>query len=162
MRVRGIILICILLASSVGIAQSTSYILSANQASELSESLSESNINSKVEELISDPLNYSTFIGGSGDDRVETMALDSFGNTYVAGRTSSPDFPIVNAFNSTYGGGYSDCFVQKLSADGSDLLFSTFIGGQDYEFAKSIVVDEYGNAYVTGVTNSTDFPTVNA
>ncbi|MFW9912029.1 MAG: SBBP repeat-containing protein [Candidatus Thorarchaeota archaeon] len=162
MRVRGIILIWILLAFSVGITQSTLLFSSANQGSESSRSISEASINSKVEELIGDPLNYSTFLGGSGDDRVETMALDSFGNTYVAGSTSSPDFPTVNALNSTYGGGYSDCFVQKLSADGSDLLFSTFIGGQDYEFARSIVVDEYGNAYVTGITNSTDFPTVNA
>ncbi|MFX0053366.1 MAG: SBBP repeat-containing protein [Promethearchaeota archaeon] len=167
MRVRGIILIWILLAFSVGITQSTSFFSSANQASESSESISKASINSKrsyieSEELISDPLNYSTFIGGYKDDRVEAMALDSYGNVYVAGHTSSPEFPTVNAFESTYGGGYTDCFVLKLSADGSELLFSTFIGGQDYEYAKSIVVDEFGNAYVTGLTNSTDFPSVNA
>jgi hypothetical protein len=114
------------------------------------------------EELIIDPLLYSTFIGGSGEDRVEAMALDIFGNTYVTGHTYSPDFPTVNAFNSTHGGGYTDCFVLKLSANGSDLLYSTFIGGQDFEYAYSIAVDASGNAYVTGGTNSSGFPTVNA
>ena len=114
------------------------------------------------EELIIDPLLYSTFIGGSGEDRPRALALDTFGNTYVAGHTYSPDFPTVNAFNSTHGGGYTDCFILKLSADGSDLLYSTFIGGQEFEFANSIAVDIAGNAYVTGSTYSPDFPTANA
>ncbi|MFX1263667.1 MAG: SBBP repeat-containing protein [Promethearchaeota archaeon] len=105
---------------------------------------------------------YSTFVGGSGYDQGLCIAVDSFGNAFVTGYTESFNFPTVNAYNSTYGGGESDCFVFKLSADGSTLLYSTFVGGRDSDEANSIAVDSAGNAFVTGWTRSSDFPTLNA
>jgi hypothetical protein len=105
---------------------------------------------------------YSTFIGGRNHDWASSIAVDTSGNAYVAGGTESPDFPSVNAYDSTYGGGNMDCFVFKLSADGSTLLYSTFVGGSDGDVGNSIAVDSSGNAYVTGGTESPDFPTVNA
>jgi hypothetical protein len=104
---------------------------------------------------------YSTFVGGTGEDWASSIALDLSGNAFVAGYTESPDFPMVNAYSSTYGGEW-DCFVFKLSADGSTLLYSTFIGGREYDWVSSVAVDSSGNAYVTGGTLSPDFPTVNA
>ncbi|MHA1577626.1 MAG: SBBP repeat-containing protein [Candidatus Thorarchaeota archaeon] len=103
---------------------------------------------------------YSTFLGGSGSERANSMAVDSEGNVYVTGVTSSADFPTVNAYNDTYGQS-DDCFVYKLNATGNGLLYATFIGGADEDNGQSIAVDSEGNAYVTGYTESTDFPTVN-
>ncbi|MHA2352154.1 MAG: SBBP repeat-containing protein [Candidatus Thorarchaeota archaeon] len=108
---------------------------------------------------------YSTFIGGAGRDEARSIAVDTLGNAFVTGFTTSPDFPTVNAYNSTYGGGVEwdgDCFVFKLSADGSTLLYSTFVGGGEGDWAISIAIDSLSNAYVTGVTRSPDFPMVNA
>jgi hypothetical protein len=113
------------------------------------------------EELVIDPLLYSTFIGGSGSDRGKSIALDTSGNTYVVGNTEYWDFPTVNAYDSTFNG-TGDCFVLKISSNGSSLLYSTFIGGQDFDYAEAIAVDVFGNAYITGSTESPDFPTVNA
>ena len=104
---------------------------------------------------------YSTFIGGSNVDQATGIAMDSSNNVYLTGNTYSSNFPTVNAYNSTFGGG-SDLFVLKLSVDGSSLLYSTFIGGSNYELANSITLDSVGNAYVTGYTQSNNFPTVNA
>ncbi|MFW9888582.1 MAG: SBBP repeat-containing protein [Candidatus Thorarchaeota archaeon] len=113
------------------------------------------------QELIIDPLVYSTFVGGSGSDETSSIAVDSSGNVYVTGRTYLSDFPTVNAYNSIPAGEW-DCFVFKLSADGSTLLYSTFVGGRSSEESHSIAVDSSDNAYVTGHTNSPDFPMVNA
>ncbi|MHA1909155.1 MAG: SBBP repeat-containing protein [Candidatus Thorarchaeota archaeon] len=108
-----------------------------------------------------DSLLYSTFVGGSEYDRGASIAIDSAGNTYVTGGTGSTNFPTVNAYDDTHGGG-SDCFVFKLSANGDSLLYSTFVGGSSPDEGASIAVDSAGNAYVTGKTWSSDFPTVNA
>jgi hypothetical protein len=112
--------------------------------------------------LIIDPvLQYSTFLGGNGQDQGESIAVDSTGNAYVAGFTDSTNFPLVNAGPGTKGN-RTDVFVTKLNAAGSALIYSTYIGGSDSEFCHGVAVDAAGNAYVTGVTVSTDFPTVNA
>jgi alpha-tubulin suppressor-like RCC1 family protein len=109
--------------------------------------------------LIIDPLLYSTFVGGSSYDYGHSIAVDMEGNIYVTGNTRSSDFPTTeNAYNRTHGDGL-DCFVFKLSADGSTLLYSTFIGGSSYDSGQSIAVDMEGNIYVTGNTESGDFPT---
>jgi len=103
---------------------------------------------------------YSTYLGGSGVDYGLGIAVDSSGNAYVTGQTSSTDFPTVNPFQATNHGGY-DAFVAKLNAAGSALVYSTYLGGSNNDWDQGIAVDSSGNAYVTGQTSSTDFPTVN-
>jgi hypothetical protein len=107
---------------------------------------------------------YSTYLGGSGDDSGLGIAVDGDGNAYVTGSTSSTDFPTANAFQATKGGpsGYFNVFIAKVAADGSALLYSTYLGGSGGDHAASIAVDGEGNAYVTGYTSSSDFPTANA
>jgi Divergent InlB B-repeat domain/Beta-propeller repeat len=110
---------------------------------------------------------YSTYLGGNNKDlgnffeEGENIAVDSFGNAYVTGRTSSTDFPTVNAKYPKLWGSY-DAFVTKFNASGSKVLYSTYLGGSGNEFGLGIAVDSAGNAYVTGATGSSNFPTVNA
>jgi PKD repeat protein len=105
-------------------------------------------------------LQYSTFFGSSA--YIYGMALDSSKNIYVCGGTTSTDFPVVNAYQSTSGGGSMDGFIAKLSPDGSTILFSTYLGGNAEDRANGIAIDPSGNIYVTGQTKSSDFPTMNA
>jgi hypothetical protein len=103
------------------------------------------------------PLLYSTFIGGGGDDGGHSIAIDSAGNAYLTGYTSSPDFPITpGAFDTTYNG--ADAFVAELDSTGSSLLYSTYLGGGDNDWGSSIAVGPAGITYVTGLTQSSDFP----
>ncbi len=109
---------------------------------------------------------YSTFLGGSGSngsvDIGEGIAVDAAGNAYVTGFTTSTDFPTRNAFQEKHGGGVEDAFVAKLNAAGSDLLYSSYLGGTSLEAGASIAVDSSANAYVTGrvdMFNSSTFPT---
>ena len=111
---------------------------------------------------------YSTYLGGRRYDRGNGIAVDDRGNAYVTGHTESPNFPTVNAVQPTFGGG-GDAFVAKLTPNGSQLLYSTYLGGSGSTYLSSgfdqgfgIAADDRGNAYVTGQTFSTDFPTVNA
>ncbi len=100
---------------------------------------------------------YSTFIGGSGDDSGTDIAIDSLGNVYVTGTTSSSNFPTLNAYDDSYNSG-EDCFVLKLSSDGSELLFSTFVGGSGYDIPYEIVSATDGSCIVVGRTESSNFP----
>jgi hypothetical protein len=118
--------------------------------------------------LVIDPvvLAYSTFLGGSGflgasgGDQGFGIAVDPYRHAYVTGFTSSFDFPTTaGAFDETRGGGGSDAFVTKLAPNGAALRYSTFLGGSGFEEGLGIAVDGAGAAYVTGNTNSTDFPT---
>ncbi|MDQ3135744.1 MAG: SBBP repeat-containing protein [Acidobacteriota bacterium] len=105
---------------------------------------------------------YSTYLGGSGGEEARGIAVDSSGNAYVAGFTSSTDFPTANSIQATKGATNEDAFVTKLNATGSALVYSTYLGGgESSEFGEAIAVDASGNAYVTGSTFSDDFPTVN-
>jgi hypothetical protein len=104
---------------------------------------------------------YSTYLGGSDGDRAVGIAVDSHGNAYITGETSSRDFPVTpGAFQSTSHANlvYSNAFVTKLNPTGTALLYSTFLGGSDYASGAAIAVDSQGNAYITGDTSSTDFP----
>ena len=108
---------------------------------------------------------FSTYLGGGNCDVANSVATDSSGNVYVTGRTGSTDFPIANAFQPTFGGSQFsdafDAFVSKLTPDGS-LTYSTYLGGASgADTGWGIAADSSGNAYVTGNTASTNFPTVN-
>jgi hypothetical protein len=103
---------------------------------------------------------YSTYLGGTGNDQATGIAVDAAGNAYVTGTTTSNDFPTTaGACQTSLGGGYYDAFVTKLNATGTALLYSTYLGGTGNDQAGGIALDIDGNAYVTGVTLSTDFPT---
>jgi hypothetical protein len=111
---------------------------------------------------------YSTYLGGSSgvrfvSDSGNGIAVDTRGQAYVTGRTSSTDFPTKNAFQKTLGGGQgdTDAFVTKLCPAGT-LVYSSYLGGSAAEDGHGIAVDVHGEAYVTGATFSTDFPTKNA
>jgi uncharacterized protein (TIGR03437 family) len=101
---------------------------------------------------------YSTYLGGNGDDRASGIAVDSSGNAYVTGYTESTNFPTASPLQATYGGGH-DVFVAKLNPAGSALVYSTYLGGYSTDWGYGIAVDSSGNAYVTGYTESTNFPT---
>jgi hypothetical protein len=101
---------------------------------------------------------FSTYLGGSGTDRVYGIAVDPSNRTYVTGVTGSADFPTTaGAFDTTITGGNA-AFVSKVDGVGSSLFYSTFLGGSSIEEGRGIAVDAAGNAYVTGVTSSADFP----
>lgn len=101
---------------------------------------------------------YSTYLGGVGADTGTGIALDAAGNAYVTGGTLSDGFPVKSALQPFRRGG-RDSFVTKLSPAGS-LLYSTYLGGEDNDQGSAIAVDRAGNVYVTGGTNSTDYPVV--
>jgi Bacterial Ig-like domain (group 3)/Beta-propeller repeat len=110
---------------------------------------------------------YSTYLGGSLGDQGSGIAVDSAGNAYVTGVTYSTDFPVTpGAFQAVCNGGsncatYGDAFVAKINPEGSALAYSTYLGGSNYDRGNGIAVDSAGDAYVTGYTGSTDFPTMN-
>jgi len=112
--------------------------------------------------LIIDPvvLSYSTYLGGNGGDFGAAIAVDAGGNAYVTGNTSSTDFPTTaGAFQVSFGGNIDgDAFVTKLNSTGTALVYSTYLGGIDYDSGSGITVDTEGNAYVTGYTRSNNFP----
>lgn len=111
---------------------------------------------------------YSTYLGGTGDDRGVRIAVDSSGQAYVAGFTDSTDFPTAGALQGSNGGGSCgttayptpcyDAFVTKLSASGSSLVYSTYLGGTGDDFSSGIAADSSGDAYVAGLTSASNFP----
>ena len=108
---------------------------------------------------------YSVFVGGSEKDEGISIEIDLIGCVYVTGKTSSLDFPVVNALDDSFNGDY-DCFAFKLSQSGDELDYSTYIGSSEFDCGKSISVDAVGCAYITGYTksstNESDFPTTDA
>jgi hypothetical protein len=101
---------------------------------------------------------YSTYLGGGGQDVGDSIAVDDRGRAYVTGVTDSPNFPTVDAFQPAPAGNF-DAFVTKLNRTASALVYSTYLGGSNTDFGRGIAVDKVGNAYVTGSTDSPNFPT---
>lgn len=105
-------------------------------------------------------LGYSTFLGGSSNEQVNSIVVDNYGFAYVCGETTSEsDFPLRNPIQPVLSG-IIDSFVTKFSPDGSDITFSTYLGGSNDERAAGIVLDGLGNIHIGGVTYSSDFPVV--
>jgi Beta-propeller repeat len=114
---------------------------------------------------------YLTYLGGSKDDLVSSVVVDAAGDAFVTGFTDSPDFPVStnalyphisgvqNSRNKAFPG---DAFIAELDPSGSNLLYSTYLGGSQLEAGNGITLDSAGNIYVTGLTGSTDFPVTNA
>jgi YD repeat-containing protein len=109
--------------------------------------------------LVIDPVLFSTYIGGTEDERAYGIAADPAGNLYITGTTSSTNFPSSAAFDASYNGGTSDGFIVKLNAAGTQRVYSTYIGGNAADQPVRIQADAQGNAYVVGNTRSRDFPT---
>jgi hypothetical protein len=113
--------------------------------------------------LIIDPsLVYSTFLGGTGTDQGYDIAVDASGFAYITGRTSSNDYPTFNSYQNDQGDW--DTFVTKIDTTqtgAASLVYSTYLGGNDLDYGYSIAVDNTGFAYITGCTNSSNFPTLN-
>jgi hypothetical protein len=102
---------------------------------------------------------YSTYLAGSGSDTGLALGLDTSGEAYVVGSTTSPNFPTTPGAYQTSAGGNGDAFLTKLNAQGTGLLFSTYLGGSGADQANAVTVDKLGNAYVGGQTGSSNFPT---
>ena len=103
---------------------------------------------------------YSTFLGGGGVDEGRGIAVDVQGNAYITGSTGSLDFPTKNAVQAATGGS-GDAFLAKLNPSGSALVYSTYLGGNAIDSGSAVALDPAGNAYITGITFSANFPTKN-
>ncbi|MCP5113953.1 MAG: hypothetical protein GY953_24225, partial [bacterium] len=118
------------------------------------------------EPLVIDPvLSYSSYAGGDGQDATSAVSVAPDGSTYLTGSTSSLNFPTANPWQGSFAGGTpfgGDVIVMKLSPDGTEVVYSTYIGGSAMEAGADIAVDTDGNAYVTGAVRSADFPVVGA
>ena len=107
--------------------------------------------------LTIDPvLEYSTYMGGSEEEWIDGIAVDSSGAAYVTGETYSSDFPLASPYQTDQG--YWDAFVTKLAPGGNSVIYSTYLGGNDSDGASAIAVDSTGAVYVAGGTGSTNFP----
>jgi hypothetical protein len=113
---------------------------------------------------------YQTYLGGSGNEIASALAVDSAGNAYITGFTDSTNFPLAAALYTNISGVVNpnvkafpvDAFVAELGAGGSNLVYSTYLGGSSMDGGYGIALDAAGAAYVTGFTYSSNFPTVNA
>ena len=117
-------------------------------------------INSDGNDLV-----FSTLLGGPTyefDNNPTAISVDRLGNIYVAGGTSSPEFPTKNPIQGNYGGGTSDAFITKINPSGDSIIYSTFLGGRHCDGVSALTVDGSGNVYVAGLAMSQDFPTKNA
>jgi len=101
---------------------------------------------------------YSTYLGGSGDEYPGiSMVVDSLGDAYVTGQTSSTNFPVVNAVQPTFGGGATDAFITRVNPNGS-FAYSSYLGGNGDDSGYRTTLDASGAVFMTGTTTSTNFP----
>jgi hypothetical protein len=115
--------------------------------------------------LVIDPiLSYLTYIGGSGSDLINSIAVDSAGSVYIVGTTSSADFPVKNAYTATNPDTIAAAttpltmFVSKFNPTGTALVYSTYLGGSEFTYGNGVAVDSSGNAYVVGNTTYGTYP----
>jgi Beta-propeller repeat len=101
---------------------------------------------------------YSSYLGGTGDERAGSISLDPLGNAFVAGTTFSNDFPTTASATQRVLAGSSDAFLYKINATGSSILSASYLGGSGADSASDIATDPAGNVYITGATRSPDFP----
>lgn len=101
---------------------------------------------------------YSTYFGGSGNEGILALRIDSNGDAYVTGLADSANLPKAGALQPNYGGGSYDAFVARLNRTGAALVYSTLLGGDGRDIAINMAVDASGSAYITGYTDSTNFP----
>ena len=111
-----------------------------------------------IDPVLATPLIYGTFLGGGPADWAEAVAVDASGSAYVAGETRSYDFPATPGAYDRYVNGSTDAFLAKFTPDGSALVFATYLGGNGSETAHGVAVDAQGYVYITGETESIDFP----
>ena len=109
-----------------------------------------------------DALVYSTFIGGSGDDEANDIAVTSSGNATIVGATDSSNFPTTANAPQSNNRGTDDAYILQLNSSGNGLVFSTYLGGNDMDDAAGVALDGSGNVYVAGSTASANFPTAQA
>jgi uncharacterized repeat protein (TIGR01451 family) len=117
-----------------------------------------------------DKLVYATYVGGSASDDAADLAVDSTGNAYLAGHTTSPDFPLGTPYRKSCAADpasstkacIATAFVTKIAPDGSSFAYSTYLGGSLGSKATAIAIDPQGSAYITGSTQSPDFPVAKA
>lgn len=115
----------------------------------------------KSSALVIDPtLIYSTYLGGGNYDGGYGISVDSKGYVYIVGQTFSPDFPVSSPLIGKKSG-YYDIFITKIDPEGNSIVYSTFFGGNGNDYGYAVASDPWGNAYITGYTESTDFPTKN-
>ena len=105
---------------------------------------------------------YSTYLGGSTQESGYGIGVDNLKNVYVTGITNSTDFPTVSPIQGNFGGGVLDAFVTKINASGNAIVYSTYLGGSGEDQGRGIAVDDLQNAYITGFTDSQNFPTASA
>jgi uncharacterized protein (TIGR03437 family) len=103
---------------------------------------------------------YATYLGGTGTDIAYSIAVDAAGNVYVTGETASTDFPKAAAGAQQQPSGYTDAFLIKLNPSGSQLVYSTLLGGSYFDRALSVAIDANGSAYIAGQTDSPNFPLI--
>ena len=119
------------------------------------------NYDHKTQLVIDPALSYSTYLGGSGSDYASGISVDSQGNAYIVGQTTSANFPTYNGYSSS-GNSTGVAFVTELNPTGTGVLYSTYLGGTGGDWGAGIALDSSNNVYVTGSTLSSDFPLVNA
>jgi len=115
-----------------------------------------------VAKLLADgsDLSWSTYIGGSGYESADAVELDAAGQPIVGGYTASPDFPTTpGTHDPSWNGGLYDAYVLELEADGSDLVWCTYVGGSETDYGNGLALDSQGNPILVGETGSSDFPT---
>src|SRR5260370_41471358 len=101
---------------------------------------------------------YYAFVGNGGWDQALGVGVDASGSAIISGDTRNTNFPLKNAFQTQFKAIYGNAFISKLSPDGKSLVYSSYIGGSNYEWGYGLALDPQGNALITGVTFSNDFP----